>query len=52
MKKAIKVYTNGKFSGSIYQKQDGTHSTWSENDIIAVTLVIVLVSATVLSLLA
>jgi hypothetical protein len=52
MNKSIKVYTNGQFTQSIYQKQNGTHTSWSQNDIIALKLVIIIVGGAVLSLLA
>jgi hypothetical protein len=52
MNKSITIYGNGQVASNLYQKQDGTLTTWSANDIIAVKLVIIILGAVILSLLA
>ena len=47
----IEIIENGQPTGALYEKPDGTYTTWSQADVIAVNLVIVVVGAILLGVL-
>jgi hypothetical protein len=50
--KPVKVIEFGQVTGSLYEKADGTFTTWSKNDVMAVNVAFVLAGAVLLSLIA
>ncbi len=47
----INITENGQPTGALYEKPDGTFTTWSQSDIIAVNLTVILVGGALLGFL-
>jgi hypothetical protein len=47
-----KIIENGQIIGALYEKADGSLTTWSHADVMAVNITVLLVGATVLGVLA